>query len=64
LNFIAVNKMSYISSIRKQLNEEPSEEEPRMTEDSFLKRDLDKLKTLWRNVKEVKQAIKFPLVLE
>jgi hypothetical protein len=44
---------SYISSIKKQLTEDNSDEEPKGTEDSFLKRDLEKLKSMWRNVKEV-----------
>jgi hypothetical protein len=45
--------MSNVSSIKKQFVEEHSDDEPRITDDSFLKRDLEKLKALWRNVKEV-----------
>ena len=44
---------SYISSIKKQLTDDNSDDEPKASDDSFLKKDFEKLKSLWRNVKEV-----------
>jgi hypothetical protein len=54
------NSYSLRNSSNRQYQEEPSELSqagggmPGTTDDSFLKRDLEKLKMMWKNVKDVR----------